>query len=235
MELNKNAYRGIAVLAICLIVFLVISFVCPFVKNSVFVLSLIFGILAIVVAGAGTYLAFKNGESAKSKFYGFPIAKLAILYGIGQIILSLIFMAAAKIMPLWIPVIIDIILLATACIGMIAADATRDEIERQDVKQNTDTSCMTTLRSLVYPLAGRCDDVNTKKALEKLADEFRYSDPVSGDALKSVEAELETAVAKLQEVVSAGDAEQITGECRKVSELLIERNRLCLVKKGRKG
>ena len=235
MKLNKNACRGIAVLAICLIVFLVISFVCPFVKNSVFVLSLIFGVFAIVVAGAGTYLAFKNGEGAKSKFYGFPIAKLAILYGIGQIVLSLMFMAAAKVVPVWIPVVIDIILLAAACIGMIAADAVRDEIIRQDIKQETDTSCLTTLRSLVYPLAGRCDDVNAKKALEKLADEFRYSDPVSSDALKTIEIELETAVAKLQEVVSAGDAEQITGECKRVSELLTERNRLCKLNKRATG
>ena len=229
--MTKNQKRTVIVLAIVLIVFSVLAFALPFKMNGLFWLSYLFGVLAIAVQVYVLKIAFNGTDSVKSKFYGFPIAQIGIIYMAAQLVLSLIFMALAAVAPIWIAIILYVLALAAAAIGFIGADAMRDEIERQDVKLETDTSCITTLRSLVYPLAGRCADTDAKAVLTELADEFRYSDPVSGDALKTVETELETAVAVLQEVVSAGTAEQITNECGKVSKLLAERNRLCKLNK----
>ena len=229
--MTKNQKRTLVVLAIVLIVFSILGFALPFKKNGLFWLSWLFGVLAIAVQVYVLKIAFNGADSVKSNFYGFPIAKIGIIYMVVQLVLSLIFMTLAAVAPIWIAVVLYVLALAAAAIGFIGADAMRDEIGRQDVKLETDTSCITTLRSLVYPLAVRCNDADAKAALIELADEFRYSDPVSNDALKTIETELETAVAKLQEAVSAGNAEQITGECRKVSELLTERNRLCKLNK----
>lgn len=229
--MTKNQKRTLVVLAIVLIVFSILAFALPFKKNGLFWLSWLFGVLAIAVQVYVLKIAFNGADSVKSNFYGFPIAQIGIIYMVVQLVLSLIFMTLAAVAPIWIAVVLYVLALAAAAIGFIGADAMRDEIGRQDVKLETDTSCITTLRSLVYPLAVRCNDADAKAALTELADEFRYSDPVSNDVLKTIETELETAVAKLQEAVSAGNAEQITGECRKVSELLTERNRLCKLNK----
>ena len=225
--MTKNQKRTIVVLAIVLAAFSVIAFALPFKMNGMFWLSYLFGILAIAIQIYVLKVAFNGTDSVKSKFYGFPIAQIGIIYMAVQLVLSIIFMALAAIAPIWIAVILYVIALAVAAIGFIGADAMRDEIERQDIKLETDTSCMTTLRSLVYPLAGQCEDAEAKKALEELADEFRYSDPVSSEALKTIEMELEIRVADLQKAVADGDANVISTECKKVMKTLAERNRLC--------
>ena len=229
--MEKNQKRTVAVLGILLVAFTVISFVVPFLKNGVFWLSYLFGIIAIALQAYVLKTAFSGSESTKSKFYGFPIAQIGIIYMVVQLILSLIFMAAAPFAPIWLAVLIYVIALAACALGLIGADAVREEIERQDIKLETDTSCMTTLRSLVYPLAGKCSDPEAKKVLSELADEFRYSDPVSSDALKTIESELEEAVSELQEEVSNGNSDQIISAANKASGLLVERNRLCKLNK----
>ena len=229
--MTKNQKRTLIVLAIVLIVFSVLTFALPFKMNGLFWLSYLTGVFAIAIQLYVLRIAFSGAESVKSKVYGYPVARIGILYMAAQLVLSLVFMALAAIAPIWIAVVLYVLLFAAAAIGFIGADATRDEVERQEVKVETDTTCMTKLRSQVYPLAGRCADAEAKAALSELADEFRYSDPVSSDALKTIETELETAVAQLQEVVATGDAGEISNACKKVKELLAERNRLCKLNK----
>ena len=75
------------------------------------------------------------------------------------------------------------------------------------------------------------DDKEKLKRMQKLAEDFRYSDPVSNEALKSVENDLEILVSELQNAVSSGDNTQITALCGKISTVLTERNRLCKLNK----
>ena len=150
-----------------------------------------------------------------------------------QTVLSIVFMSLASIIPIWIPVIAYAMILAAGSIGFISADAMRDEIERQDIKQEIDTSCIITLRSIVYSLPSKVNENETCKRLQDLADDFKYSDPVSSEAIKGIESELEQAVGELQNVVLTGEKEIIYNFVDKVSSLLHERNRLCkLNKKG---
>lgn len=229
--MKKNQIRGLAVILIILAVFSVISFLLPFKMTSVFWLSYIFGAVSVLVQIYVLKTAFCGSNEVKSKFYGFPIARIGAVYMTVQLILSVIFMILADIAPWWIAVIAFVVLLAAAAIGFISSDAMRDEIEAQDTRLEINTSCMLTLRSLVYPLAGQCDDKNEKEVLRELADEFKYSDPVSSDALKEIEAELEKQVAELQTAVSEVRNPEVVALCRKVNNTLIERNRLCKLSK----
>lgn len=229
--MKKNQARGLAVILIILAVFSVISFLLPFNMTGVFWLSYIFGAASVLVQIYVLKTAFCGSNEVKSRFYGFPIARIGAVYMTVQLILSVIFMILADITPWWLAVIVFVVLLAVAAIGFISSDAMRDEIEAQDKRLEVSTSCMLTLRSLVYPLAGQCDDENAKEALRELADEFKYSDPVSSEALKEIEAELEKQVAELQTAVSEVRNSEIAGLCRKVSNTLVERNRLCKINK----
>lgn len=229
--MTKNEKRVCIVLAIILVVFAVISLVVPFVKSGVFWLSFVFGIIAIAVQLYILKKAFGKDESPRSKFYGFPIAKIGFVYMVAQLLLSLVFMAIGFICPVWIPVIVYVVLLGGASIGFIAADVTRDEIERQDVVLKTDTECMQNLRSIVYPLSGQIEDGECAELLKNLADEFRYSDPVSSDSIKDIEQELSALVGELQKAVIDADVEAIKVLCQKIKVTLIERNRLCKLNK----
>lgn len=229
--MKKNQLRGIAVLGILLIVFVVISFVVPFAKTGAFWVAFAFGIIALAVSGAGCCLAFQNGESAKSKFYGFPIAKIAVVYAVVQLLVSFVFMAMARILPTWVSALISLILLAAAAIGMIAADAVREEIVTQDVKLEKNTANMKELRARASCIVGLCEDGELKTAAQKLADEFRYSDPVSSEATERMERELMQSLDELQKTVVEKNAERAAELCKQISRALGERNRICKLKK----
>ncbi len=225
--MNKNQSKllisDIAVFAL----FSIIAFAAPFKMNAVFWISYAFGVVAIIAQIYILKSAFDGDESATSRFYGFPIARMGIMYLITQVILSIIFMAVAALVPVWIPVIIYAIIFVLALLGLIAADTVRDEIVRQDVKHVNSTACMDALRSIVYPLASQVEDAESKKLLSDLADSFRYSDPVSSDSIKDIEAELENQVSELQSAVMQEMTDEIKKICKKVNVTLTERNRLC--------
>jgi hypothetical protein len=229
--MKKSVLRSYATLAIVLVVFSVVAFVVPFRKNGLFWLSYVFGVIAIAAQIYVFRVAFPGEQSVKSKFYGFPIAQIGVVYLLAQLVLSLVFMALAAIAPVWLAVVLYVLLLAAAALGFIAADTMREEIERQDVQLKKDVSCMQALRSRVYPMSALCADAQAAEALRKLADEFRYSDPVSGDTLSEAEANLTACVDELQQAVVDGDAESILALARRTSIALGERNRLCALGK----
>lgn len=229
--MTKNEKRVCIVLAIILAIFVVVSLVVPFVKGGVFWLSLAFGIVAIAAQIYVLKSAFGKNDSPRSKFYGFPIAKIGFVYMVLQLLLSLVFMAWGFVCPMWVPLIVYVILLGGACVGFIAADVTRDEIERQDVVLKADTKCMQSLRSIVYPLSGQIEDAECSEMLKKLAEEFKYSDPVSSETIKNIEQELSTLVGELQKAVVDADVEVIKALCHRIKTTLTERNRLCKLNK----
>ena len=109
-----------------------------------------------------------------------------------------------------------------------AAEAVVEEIQTQDVKLKKDVSLMRGLQSKVSQIASQTDDASIKA----LAEEFRYSDPVSNDAIADAEADLAAAVDQLQAAYIDGDQEAMNQLCRKTTALLAERNRLCKLNKN---
>lgn len=227
--MSKNKLRFYVVIAAIFVALTVIAFAVPFAKTGSFWVAYVFAVLALAAQIYAYPKAFA-GESAKSKFYGFPIAKLTTVYLAAQLVVSIISMAAAALVPVWIPAVISIVILCAAIVGFISADAMRDEVERQDVKIKKDVSAMRALQSKVNALPGQCSG-ESAKALEKLAEDLRYSDPVSSDATAEIEAELKALLDEIQTAVVDGDNNAITTLCRKAGITLTERNRLCKLNK----
>ena len=73
---NKNTVRGYIILGIALAAWLVIVLAVPFVKNAAYWLSFVFTLLAFAAQLYVFKISFHNGESVRSKFYGFPIARI---------------------------------------------------------------------------------------------------------------------------------------------------------------
>lgn len=227
INMKKNQIRGIAVLAIILVVFLVLSFVIPFAKTAAFWVSFAFGIVAIAVAAAGAYIAFGKGEDVKSKIYGFPIAKIVFMYAGVQVVLSFVFMALSKVAPASVSAVVSIILLAAALIGFIAADTVRDTVEKLDNKQKVNTSAMLSLRDKANALALSCSDTAVKKLVSDVADKLRYSDPVSCDASKPLENEITALLEELATELIDEDKASVEKTCKMIEIKLSERNMIC--------
>ena len=232
--MSKNRIRFYVSLAIIFAVFSVIAFVVPFEHNAVFWLSYVFAAVAALVQIYSYPKAFDfEGHDVRSKFYGFPLARLTTIYLIAQLALSLLFMILGKFVEIktWIPVVLYAVLLGVFAIGFIAADSMKEEVERQDTVHKARVDTMRALQSKSLFIASQCDDSETKKALNKLAESFRFSDPVSSDALNDIEATLGALVDELQSAVLEKDNAAAQTLCAKVEATLADRNRMCKLNK----
>ena len=226
--MKKNTMRAIVMTLVILVVYHLIVFVVPFAKTAAFWVSYGFTLVAFAVVGLSIYMAFIKNPDAKSRFYGFPIARIGVIYGSVQLVVSLVVMILAQWMPWWIPVLVYAICLGAATIGLVSAETVIEEIQIQDVKLKKDVTLMRSLQSKMSQMASQSEDAS----LKALADEFRYSDPVSNDAIADAEADLVAAVDSLQAAFVDGDNEAMAQLCRKTSALLAERNRLCKLNKN---
>jgi len=231
--MKKNSIRWWVVLAAVLAVYNVISFAVPFPKNAVFSLSWVFTMIAIIAQVYVIRTSFYQGEGAKSKFYGFPIAKIGVMYLACQIALGLVFMVIGFVaaVPIWIPLVLYVVLLGASAVGFVAVDAVRDEVERQDVTLKKDVSCMRSLQSKTVTMVQLAQDSQVRKALEQFAEALRFSDPVSSGALEDIERDLTACVDELQMAVADNSYTAILVLIQKAEAVLAERNRLCKLNK----
>lgn len=228
--MTKNATRGIITLVILLAVFSVIAFVIPFPKNTVFWIAYACGVFAILFQ---LYI-FKSSfgkTDARSRFYGFPIARLGIYYLVIQLVVSIAMIALSEFIPTWVAIVINVLILAFALIGCITAETMRDEITAQDVKLKTSVVNMRELQSLTASLVNQSNDAELKKTLQKVADEFRFSDPLTSDKTSDLEEDMKRQIGDLQQALVDGDAEGAKELCAKLLACLRERNRVCSVSK----
>lgn len=229
--MSKNSVRGLIVLVILLAVFSIIAFLIPFARTATFWIAYGFGNFAILFQLYIFRTSFAGDGTAKSRFYGFPIARLGIYYLAAQLAISVLEFALSKVIPTWIALLINLLLAALAVIGCITAETMRDEIVRQDKRLKKDVSSMRELQSLSSTLVNQCDDSELKKDLQKIVDDLRYSDPVTSEKTSELEADIRTQLTNLQQAVTDGDIEGAKTLCRKLSGSLAERNRICSISK----
>ena len=236
MKMKKGVLNSSLTLLIALVAFTVLVFVIPFEgadlvdRSGNFWLSYCFALAAFGAQWYATFVCIKN-ESAKSRFYGFPLIRVATLYLVVQLLLSLVFMILGNLVPIEIPVVLYIPLLCAAAVGLIQVNAMRETIEKMDEQLKVDVAAMRALQSQTRAIAEQCDDEELRPTLKALAEELQYSDPKSSAAVAPMEAELKELVAELHRSVLDGDTVAARHLCKKASQTLNERNRICKLNK----
>lgn len=226
--MKKDFVRSTICLGVLLVLYILLAFLTPFAKTAVFWISFVFTLVAFAVTGWALYTAFLKKPDARSRFYGFPIARIGVIYGGGQLVLGLLLMAIGKWVPVWVAVLLYAIALGAAVIGLVSADAVIEEIHVQDRKLKKNVTFMRTLQSQVNQMASQCSLPEVKR----FSEDVRYSDPVSSDALAEIERDLSAAVEELQSAIVDGDNGAALQLVKKADNLLKERNRLCKLNKG---
>lgn len=235
MEGKTNEIRWWIGLGAVAVVYNVIAFALPFPKTAVFFLSWIFTMAALAIQIYVIRTAFFKGEGIKSKLYGFPIARVGLVYLAAQVVLGLIFMALGTVVPFWLPLVLYVLLMGAAFIGLITTEGVREEVERQEKKLVKDVGRMKKFRVLADTLAGEGQIPEAKEPLRELAEAFQYSDPVSNEALKGIEDTIADDLAHLQDAVALLEKEKALELCRKTKRDLEKRNQLCRLHKDNAG
>ena len=162
--------------------------------------------------------ALGRAEPLKSKFLGFPIVHIGIVYLVVQVIAFAVFLFIPT-LPVWSAVVACAAIAGVFAVCLITSDVGRSEIERVSAKAQEKTFYIKQLQVDVELLAGAETDTATKSALTRLAEKIRYSDPMSDGQLADIEDRI---TVKFAELKSATDKVKIIAE---LNLLLDERNK----------
>lgn len=230
-ELEKvlSSYRLKLLLALAGIVYSVLVLLIPFSKGFAFWGSFLFTLVAVALQYPVASYITKSGMSAKSRFYGFPLIQVSGMYLLMQFLFGVFCMTLATFspLPLWLVVVPDVFFLAAALIGLIAADTVRTEVERQESQQGDLQKKVMDWRMRSKVLAEQYNGTAMGKQLWQLAEQFRFSDPVSSPVLEMEDASVEEALSLLENAMMEQKEELAQQIYIETLNALIRRNEKC--------
>ena len=233
MNMNKKNKSIIVVYGILAFIYLIAFVIIPFPKNAASWISFVFTLVSFVLSlGVSLYIFGKDDEMT-SKFYGFPIFKIAYMYPLVQFVVGVIIclIAAFVAVPYWVALILSLIILGVSAIGVIATDNARDIVEQTEAESERVTKATKMFNLNIASVLDLCTEPSVKIELEKLAESFRFSDPVSSDATEDIESTIMEKLENLKISISSSDSDESIAKITELKNLLAERNRICKVSK----
>ena len=222
--MKKNSTKGYVLLGILFALVSIIAFAVPTAKTATFWIAYVFTAAAFAAQIGIWKTALGKEGTLKSKFLGFPIVHIGIVYAIIQVIAFAVFLFAPT-LPTWSAIVVCPIIAGLSAVCMISADAGRNEIERVEAKVQNKVFYVREMQADIELLADNESDAAVKTALTHLAEKIRFSDPMSNEQLADLEnkisikpAELKTASSKLEIITE-------------LNSLLDERNKKCKILK----
>lgn len=226
--MKKNLKRYNIITILIAILYTILVFVIPFDHKSTFVFwfAYITGLIAIGVQPFISYYSYKDDKSLKSVIFGWPIVRIGYIYLIIQLLLTIIFFIVGAFVeiPNWILPILVCILLTLTIIGLFVSKSYKETIQQMESVAPITTKFINDLTVDTKILVEQVNNDKTKQELTKLADEIRYSDPVSNDSLIELEDEINRKYVDLKDEVIAGNYEIVSHKVNELIILIKERN-----------
>ncbi len=225
--MKKSVLYTIIAFAAVLVVYCVAFLVIPFPKLAASWVEFGFTVLAICLSGAVFAYAFRR--SVKSKLYGFPLFKVALIYVAVQFAAGVVICVVAAFVnvPVWVSIVVSVPLLAFGTLGFVATDSAKSVVEQIDAATQSSTHTIEKLQTEVATIIDNCADANAREGMEKLAELLRYSDPVSCPETLELENDLVAKTAQLRDRVKENNFVEATALTNEIKTNLAERNRLC--------
>lgn len=221
--MKKNSTKGYVILGILFALISIIAFAVPTVKTATFWIAYVFTAAAFAVQIIIWRTALGR-ETLKSKFLGFPVVHIGIVYTVIQVIAFAVFMFVPT-LPTWSAIVVCSVIAGISAVCMISADAGRNEIERVEAEVQKKVFYIRELQTVVELLTDVETDADTKAALDQLAEKIRFSDSMSSEQLANLENKIS---AKVLELKTAPNKVEIITE---LNSLLDERNKKCKIAK----
>lgn len=215
--MNKKAMSYLA-LAIGFGLMNVIVFAVPTLKTVTFWIAYGFSVVAFGLQIGIWQFAFSHSGSLKSKALGIPVVHVGLIYLAAQLVALVVF-TALPLIDSWVALVACAVLLALTGISIVGTEFGKQEINRIDNQIQGKVFFIKSLQVDAELLVQQETDPETKTALEKLAEQIRYSDPMSHQALAGLENQIAD---KLSALKTAEDKATLINE---LDSLLTERNK----------
>ena len=217
--MKKNSTKGYVILGILFTLVSIIAFAVPTLKTATFWIAYVF----TAAAFAAQIIIWRTAlgkEALKSKFLGFPVVHIGIVYAIIQTVAFAVFLFAPM-LPVWSAIVVCSIIAGVSAVCMISTDAGLNEIERVEAEVQEKVFFIRELQADIELIATTETDADTKAELTRLAEKISFSDPMSNEQLMDLENKISTKVLKLK--TATNKVEIIT----ELTLLLDERNKKC--------
>lgn len=219
-----------AIWAVLFILFQVISFVSVgWAGEGKYTPSFWTGYILITLAFIGqlicALIALKD-EEPKKTFY--KISLLTTSYT--GLILSFVFGGLCMVispLPYWVGILLCAVVLAANIITVLKASVAVDVVSGVDEKVKAQTLFIKSLTVDAEGLVARARSESVKAECKKIYEAIRYSDPMSHDALSSVEGEITVKFSALTEAVKADNSEAVSAAAAELAILVADRNKKC--------
>ena len=221
---KKSWIMTAIIYAIVFAVFNLLVFVIAKEKNGVFWMSYAFMCLAFVIQIVSMLLALRTLET-ETVFMGIPLASLSLYYFFAAIFVGAVFMFFQN-APFKLALVLQVLVLAVYVIVAILALMSRDVV--QDVNDNLkeNVASIKTLTVDVDVFIPQVNDPALKKALKKLSETIKYSDPMSNAAVADIEDQIMQTVNELRINIENSRNTEAIQTCKDIEVLFMQRNSL---------
>lgn len=224
--MNRKKYlRGYVLIAFVFLIYNIATV--PFVKNMVFWIVYFFSAIAIFMQVYTLHEILKSEAPIKDRVYDFPMFRISTLYLVIQVTAGLIMMGFSERIPVFAAALTEVVILAVAVMGFFAAESARAEAIRQDVQLKEELIIMRELQLRIDSLISQCEEAQIQDILHRLAEEVRYSNPLSKEITEEIEEEILVLFTEIEAAALAEDSENILSLCDRMTGLLRERDRIC--------
>lgn len=191
--------------------------------------SFFVGYILIDIAFLGqllcSYIFFKEDRKEKV-FLNLPIITISFSALIVSLIVGIICMVVPG-FPFWLGVIICLLVLGFYAISIIKAKAAGQMVGEIDDKVKEQTVFIKSLTADSQSLIAYAKNDKTKAMCEKIYEAIRYSDPMSSDALSSIETEITLRFNDFSKMVKEENDEGLEKICEDIIVLINDRNQKC--------
>lgn len=172
-----------------------------------------------------TYMAFK-ADSAQKLFYNFSLIRTSYAGLIASFIIGGLCMLISP-LSAWVGVILCAIILVANVLSVVKATVAVGEVVRIDEKVKVQTFFIKSLAVDADTLVAMAKSDVVKAECQKVYEAIRYSDPMSNDALASVESQITVKFAALSDAVKADETDKVAELANEVCILVGDRNKKC--------
>ena len=218
------------VLSLVFVLYQVLVFSIPRPETDTFWIGWGFFVLAFALMCGQIMLAAWRNPTEEKVFFAAPSLWFGLVYLGLQLILSflLTFLPIFSITFAWTSEIV-LLLVALIVVGVTLFAKETVMAKEQNIKQK---------RLFVQWLAADLHDMlpsvktaAVEKALRKLEEAVRYSDPMSSPVLEPMEQELQRAVYDLRNLLAGGEEADCLAQLQRMTQQLADRNRRCILLK----
>lgn len=230
MKINKNSMFYFIVWATLFVLFNVIAFVSVgWAGAEKYTASFWVGYVFITLCFIGQLLcaltALKE-DNMQKLFYNVSLIKTSYTGLVLSFIVGGLCMIISP-LPYWVGVIACAIILAVNVISVTKTKLAVDTVSEIDKKIKVQTFFIKSLTVDADGLVARAKSDAVKAECKKVYEAVRYSDPMSNDALASVESQITVKFATLADVVAADDAAAAEEIAKELIILVNDRNKKC--------